>query len=348
VQAEVLVLYNLPTLPASHAEYASEAETVETAQCVAAALQGRGWTCELLGLDRDLMPLLDRLARRRPRVVFNLFEGFADAGESEAVVAGLLEYLGIPHTGSPAATLAWCRDKLRAKLLLLGAGLATPPFLAVDRLPCPAWPYAWPAIVKPALQDASVGIDHSSVVSTPEALEKKAADLLRRYGPPVLVEQFITGREINVAIVADPQPEVLPLSEILFQPRAGKWPLVSYEAKWKPGSEDDLATRPQVPAQVAPELASQLAAAAIRAFRLFGCRQYARCDFRVDDSGVPFLLEVNPNPDLHPAAGFANSLRAAGRSYEQFLSRLVELLVAEPDAEDAIRGGRPNPAGPAP
>lgn len=327
MKPRILVIHNQPLLPPEHPEYASEAEAVETARHIANLLSHCNFECGLYAVGLDLREFLDHLEQCRPDVVFNLFEGFAHRGGTEAVVAGLLEWHGIPFTGSPSWALALCRDKPRAKALMLGSGISTPPFLSVHALPCPRWPHGWPAIVKPGLEDASVGISHANVVSDQPALAERVAMLLERYGPPVLVEEYVAGREINVAIVADPSPRFLPPSEIIFRPRRSEsWPIVTYEAKWHPDSEDDRATRPQCPADVDSELAARLEALALRAFEVFGCRQYARCDFRVDSQGQPFLLEVNPNPDIHPSAGFANALHAANIPYEDFLRRLVTSL----------------------
>lgn len=330
MKRRVLVIHNQPMLGPEHPEYASEVEAVETAQHITAVLQDNQYECRVLGIGRDLRPLLEHLHQFHPQVVFNLFEGFAHQGGTEAVVAGVLEWFGIPYTGSPAWTLTVCRDKPVAKAIMRGSGIPTPTFCTVSNSPCPSWESGWPVIVKPGSEDASVGIGHESVVTNQPDLDRRVAFILERYGPPVLVEQYISGRELNVAVVADPEPRLLPASEILFRSaKPGAWPIVTYEAKWHPDSEDDRATVPQCPAELDAALAAKLESAALRAFALFGCRQYARCDFRVDQSGQPFLLEVNPNPDIHPSAGFANALRAAGIPYEHFIVHLVEQLVKQ-------------------
>jgi GNAT superfamily N-acetyltransferase len=148
---------------------------------------------------------------------------------------------------------------------------------------------------------------------------------LRAYGPPVLVEQFISGREFTVALTDTASGlQALPVSEILFVEKGpGYWPIVTYDAKWKPGTRDYDATPPRYPADVTPKLGERLSALAMQAFRLLGCRDYARVDFRVRPSGKPYLLEVNPNPDFSPTAGFAGALTAGGLSHAQFTLDLV-------------------------
>ncbi len=263
-------------------------------------------------MSRDPSVLLDGLREYRPDVVFNLFEGLADFGDTEAHVAGILEWLELPFTGCPYQTLCLARSKHLTKHLLAGAGLPTARFFVVEDVPVEDCPLDWPVIVKPATQDASVGVDQGSVVTDLDRLNERVAYLLETYGPPVLVEEFIRGREFNVGVVEAPELRVLPVSEILFVEKDPEfWPIVTYDAKWKPGTRDYEATPPAYPARVSPRLRDKLETLARQAFRLLGCRDYARVDFRVRGS-KPYILEVNPNPDFSPTAGLAGGLTVGG------------------------------------
>jgi D-alanine-D-alanine ligase len=326
--AKVLILYNEPVLPEDHPDAVSEHEILYTSDAVAANLIQAGYTVERLGASRDPATLVDGLRRHRPDVVFNLFEGTADHGHTEAYAAGVLEWLGIPFTGSPFEALCLARNKHWAKHLLRGAGLPTADFFVVESLPAPPCPLSWPVIVKPALQDASVGVDQQSVVTDQQGLEDRIAYLLRAYGPPVLVEQFIRGREFSVAVIEAPDLRTLPVSEIVFLDKPGLWPIVTFDAKWKPGSEDYEATPPRYPAELRPKLGERLATLATEAFRLVGCRDYARVDFRVRPTGHPYILEVNPNPDFSPDAGMSGGLQAADLTHATFTVQLVENALA--------------------
>jgi D-alanine-D-alanine ligase len=324
----VLVLYNQPVLPLDHPDADSEHEIVDTAEIVCGHLRDAGFEVSRLGVERDPDLMLQGLRQHRPDVVFNLFEGLADHSETEAVAPGLLDWLGIPYTGCPYQTLVVARNKALTKLLLQGAGLPTPGFLVVEELPVPPCQLDWPVIVKPANQDASVGLDQGSVVTDQKSLEVRVAYLLETYGGSVLVEQFIRGRELNVAVIEAPDLRVLPISEILFVEKdPAFWPIVTYDAKWKPGSRDYEATPPCYPATVSPRLAEKLADLSMRAFRLLGCRDYARVDFRVRGS-KPYILEVNPNPCFAPSAGLAGGLKSAGISHAQFTVDLVQAALA--------------------
>jgi D-alanine-D-alanine ligase len=329
VSPRVLILHNQPVLPAHHPDVESEHEVLYTAEAVEQALSRAGFIVGKLGASHDPAALLHGVQRFHPDVVFNLFEGTGDDGNNEAYAAGLLHWLKIPFTGCPAQTLSFARNKALTKHLLRSAGLPTPDFLVIDDANVPECPLEWPVIVKPALQDSSVGLDQGSVVCNRQQLEDRVASLLDRYGPPVLVEEFIRGREFNVAVVELPELTVLPVSEILFvENKPGYWPIVTYDAKWRPESADYLATPPSYPAKTSLRLAKRLSDIAKEAFRLTGCRDYARVDFRVRGPGRPFILEVNPNPDFSPDAGLSGALTVAGITHSQFAIQLVHNALA--------------------
>ncbi len=327
--AKVLILFNEPVLPADHRDAESEHEVLYTVDEVSRELLEAGYQVARLGVSRDPSDLLAGIRQHRPDVVFNLFEGLADFNETEAHVSGLLDWMRIPYTGCPYQTICLARNKHLTKYLLQGAGLPTADFRVIEELPVPPCGMDWPVIVKPATQDASVGLDQGSVVTDQEALNRRVAWLLENYGPPILVEQFINGREFNLGIIETPELHVLPVAEILFVDKEpGYWPIVTYDAKWKPGSRDYEATPARYPAEVSPRLRDKLMDLAEKAYRLLGCRDYARVDFRVKPSGKPYILEVNPNPDYSPTAGMSGGLVSAGLTHAQFTVQLVEMALA--------------------
>lgn len=319
----VLVLYNEPLSPEDHPDSESEQAVVAIAESMATSLQQAGFHMKLLGLGNDPTMLWDELRRTRPSAVLNLYEGQLEDTETESYVAGLLQWSGIPFTGSPPQALTLARAKHITKLILRGGGLPTADFMVVQELPMPECTLPWPVIVKPAQQDASVGLDQASVCTNQAQLEQRVAFILEMYGAPVLVEEYIAGRELNVALTELPDLMYLPPSEICFKHQAGVWPILTFAGKWKLDSADYENTPPQYPADVPPQLAKTLGAIAIKAYRLIGCRDYARVDFRVTADGQPFILEVNPNPEISDDAGFAGCLGAGAVPYHDFLVRLV-------------------------
>ena len=286
--------------------------------------------------------LVTGIRKARPDVVFNLFEGLPDWGDTEAFAVGVLEWLGVPYTGCPFQPLAIARHKPLTKHLLRGARLPTPDFFVVDHLPVVDCPLAWPVIVKPSNQDASVGLDQGSVVTSQEDLERRVAYVLDEYGPPVLVEEFVPGREFNVGVVETPELRVLPLSEIKFiSDEPGFWPIVTYDAKWKPGTPDYEATPPVYLPEVPPRLRARLERLAKQAFRVLGCRDYARVDFRVKPPAKPYILEVNPNPSYSPNAGLSGGLTAAGLQWAEFTVQMVRRAAARGKREIVRSNGEP-------
>jgi D-alanine-D-alanine ligase len=340
----VLVLYNEPVLPADHPDAASEHEVLDSVAAVTEALEEGGFAVGRLAVGADPRALLDGLRREAPDVVFNLFEGLASGGGTEATgeatVAGLLEWLRVPFTGSPATAITLARDKVRTKHLLRGAGLPTPAFFVVEQLPCPPCPLGWPAIVKPACLDASVGIEQASVVTSQEQLEGRVAHVLGRYGPPALVEQFVPGREFHVHVIEDGDGlDLLPLAEIEFcEEDPSYWPIYTYEAKWNAGTREYEATPLRSPVTLEPEAWERLGQIARRAYRLVGCRDYARIDMRMTAGGEFFILEVNPNPSF-TSRGVINGFAALGRTRAQFFRDLVRAALAR----RSTQGSQPCP-----
>jgi D-alanine-D-alanine ligase len=319
----VLILYNQPELPKDHPDFFSEHSVVEIAEDMATIVR-KEFRVAQLALKQDPTILWKELHKLRPDVVFNLYEGTLQDTESESYVAGLLEWSGIPFTGSPLSTLSLARAKHTAKLLLRGARLPTADFFVVDQLPVPECTLGWPVIVKPAKQDASVGMTQDSVCTDQFQLEQRVRYILETYGAPVIVEEYIRGREFNVALLEMPELQYLPPAEIVFpDERPGFWPILTYDGKWRPGTPDYDGTPPKFPAEISPAMKRKLGRIAMQAFRLFGCRDYARVDFRMRDDGKPFILEVNPNPEISAEAGFAGCLGSATVTYDEFILRLV-------------------------
>ncbi|WZO97548.1 hypothetical protein EP7_004589 [Isosphaeraceae bacterium EP7] len=312
----LLVLHNAMILPESHPESASERGNIPAVRAVAETLKGAGMQVECLEVGHDLSVLVEALRSRRPDVVVNLYERMLDEPHSEARVATILERSGVAFTGSPATALRAGRDKDRTKRLARRARIDVPDGLIVSELPLVESLDRWPVIVKPALRDSSQGIDDGSVVRTDEQLRDRVALLLAEYGAPVLIEEYIAGREFQLHVIEAPGLTMLPPTEIHFE--GDSWPIVTYDRKWAEGRGLSHSV-----ADLEPELALRLNHLAERAFYAVGCRDYATMDVRLRPDGRSVLLEVNPNPDLGPHGGLAKALEAAGLAYGEFLIQLA-------------------------
>lgn len=299
---------------------ADERGVLEAVAGVSAALHTLGHEAREIPVDRPDGAWLEALDRLAPLIVFNLCEGVGGHSENEAFVAAAVERMGFPLTGSSAATLELARRKDRVNALLAAAEIPVPTWVAVeDQEPTPAWA-DYPAIVKPAGEDGSVGISQASVARTATQLAAVVARA-RAHGT-LLVQHFVTGPELNVGVVGE---TVLPMAEIDFGglPR-GLWPMVSYRAKWEAGSDEDVGTAPRCPAPLHPDTARRAADLARRTWQCIGGQGYGRVDLRADSSGALFVLEVNPNPDLAPHAGLARMAAAAGWTYVELVQRILQ------------------------
>ncbi len=328
----VAVLYNTVERKeiGFESELVAENEILGTARGIVEAL-GCGHQPVML---RVSPALLARIGDSPFDVAFNLAEGLGDRAGSEHLIPSLLEAADLPYTGADGAAIALCRDKARAKRLLRAAGLATPAWQLFERPGQERSPdLAFPLIVKPCLEDASIGISAESVVGDEAALEARVSHVIEHYRQPALVEQFIDGREINCALLGNGDSlQALPLAEILFGHGGDHPRIVTFESKWVPGSEVDRAQRPVCPADLEPAVAGRIAEAARTAFAATGCRDYARVDFRLagGPGGAlePLIIDVNPNPAIDAGAGLARSAAAAGISYPALIERIVEMAAA--------------------
>jgi len=303
--------------------WASRAEVAVVAASVATALNEVGYDAHLVAVDGDLPSLRTRLNELEPDCAFNLCESLAGDARLESSVPLVLELLGIPFTGSPPEVLSFALRKDRVKQCLDAAGIPTP---AARVMTGPGEPcdLTFPVIVKPVREDGSVGISHDSVVHSPADLDRVVAAVTTRFRQPCLVEEFVDGREFNVAMLGHPTPRVLPLSEIDFAGLPDGVPkIVSYDAKWTSGSVDDLGTVPVLHPSLPNAVAARVRRVANEAFRAVGVRDYGRVDVRLAASGTPYVVDVNPNCDLSPHAGMARAAAGVGIDYPALCGLLV-------------------------
>jgi D-alanine-D-alanine ligase len=325
VKPRVSVLHNRPTEGADP----SETGVLDEVRDVREALESRGFSVEEVAVGRpELLATIASLAERREdTVVFNLCEGIGGESRFEPVVAGLLELHGIRFTGNGSAPLTCALDKRIAKALLFAAGIPTPGARVYRSVPreSSVRDLAFPMVVKPLREDASLGITGEAFVRDAEALVRRVAYVLETLRQPALAEVYLEGREFNVSVIGSGKgARVLPVAEITFQGYGAEEPrLVTHDAKWNAGSADDRRTVPQCPAVIGENLRTRLETVALSSHRALECRDYARHDMRLDAKGNPQVIDVNPNPDLSRAAGLARSVAASGDTYEDLVARIV-------------------------
>jgi D-alanine-D-alanine ligase len=304
-------------------------DVMRVASALSEALTRGDTLAELLPVEGSCLEFVELLARMQPDLVINLCESVAADSRGEMVVPCLLDILGLPYTGSPALSLGLALHKDKAKELLRARGVSTPGFARVDRLEDVGLvDLPFPLIVKPAREDASVGITGDSVVHDQASLGRAVETVLRTFHQPAIVEQFIPGREIYVPLLGNHPRRALPLTEIRFGKHFDDRPnIVTYAAKWEVGSPDYQDT-PTATCQLEdPALEARVVKTAMDAFAALECQDYGRVDLRVSPEGVPYVIDINPNCDLHPEAGFAKAALAAGIDYPALATRLVEIAL---------------------
>lgn len=289
-----------------------------------------------LGHDVYLVPaddnmfetLKDMKVENDVDLVFNLADdGYNLNTQLEPQIPAMFDLLGIPYTGSDHLCLGNCLDKLQTKKLLRANNLPTPKFkifdVKISNKECIS-PFNFPLIVKPSREDGSIGIKRDSVVENTSALINKVNDIIEKYHQPALVEEFIDGRELNVGILGRDKLIVLPLSEIIFKFPSDEKKFISYRGKWHEKSIYYKGTIPECPANLNKELFNILNKMAIEAYKIMDVKDYGRIDFRVDYNDNPYILEVNPNPDISRDAGLARMARAYNMTYKDLINNILK------------------------
>ncbi|HYT87340.1 MAG TPA: D-alanine--D-alanine ligase [Gemmataceae bacterium] len=302
-------------------DFQEEFDSPATIEAIASVLRRLGHEVSLLGDGREL---LERLLARPPELVFNIAEGHGVSRSREARVPAVLEMLGIPYTGSDPLTLAATLDKDCAKRLAASAGVTIPQGFVLDPrssildLRSSILDLPFPVIVKPAWEGSSKGIRNKCLVASPAELEEVARSLRRDHPQPILVEEFIDGDELTVGLVGNDPPEIIGVMRVL--PNETDRPFVySLEVK----RDFRRLVRYECPAQLPREVSAAVERAALAVWRVLGCRDVSRIDFRLR-GGVPYFLEVNPLPGLNPESSDLVILaELRGWSHAQLIERIL-------------------------
>jgi len=322
---KVGILFNLPSKPVrgENIDYLAEAEVLDQVNAVQNSLEKLGFDYQLFPLKDDIEDLVRALKQYRPDVVVNLCEGFRGNSHLEMHVPALLEIMRIPYTGAHPLALGLCQDKGLAKDVLRAHDVPTPNYQIMEEPGILRSNLKFPLFVKPLREDASIGISKRSFVRNSEELKFQVDYVNRVYGQPALIEEYIDGRELNVSVLGNDDPIILPISEIIFDLRYEP-KIVDYASKWLKESEEYAGTKPVCPTDLDDETKMLVEETALKAYRALRCRDYARIDIRLEKrTKIPFVLEVNPNPDISPEAGFNRSLKAANITFEEFIMKIL-------------------------
>lgn len=322
--AKIAVLYNVDWehYPPGAPSYEADADVKKTAESIAAALERGGHQPYYLTADDSLAPLEAELTANRPELVFNLVESLGGTGGREAEIPELLEKLNIPYSGNSAHVLRISGAKDETRRILSAAGVPVAPGWVVSNVrELPAGELTYPLFVKPARTDASIGIDQKSVVRDRAALHEKLEFLAANYPAPFLVEEYLPGREINVAIFPEPRAGNYVCTEIDFYGfTPDQAPIVTYDCKWRPGTPDYLARSVPLVGRMPEEQITRAKEVARAAFLALGATSYGRVDLRVGKDGLFYVIDVNPNPDISSDAGLSVAARSLGVEHDALIN----------------------------
>jgi D-alanine-D-alanine ligase len=320
------LIHNVP-VPVGHAFSEASQDILAQVEAVEEALNDLGHSSIRIPFTRDVSGFIRDMREARVEMAVNLCETLDDDPRFVGHPAAMLELLDLPFSGSPTFALMLTTDKVMTKRVLRGNGIRTPDYVVYDgkgefdfRL------LRYPVIVKPALQDASIGIDQGSIFRDARALDKEIMGFFEGFGT-ILVEEYVEGREFNVSLFGYPSPGVLPVAEIDFSafPRE-LFPIVGYRAKWDCSSFEYYHTPRKFSRGLCPALQQRIEKTAIECFRLLMLRDYGRVDMRVNDQGQIYVLEVNANPCLSPDAGFAAAAQQAGMTYADMVRQFIDFM----------------------
>lgn len=272
---------------------------------------------------------LNRLARVEADLLFNLVETFGDDDTKEPHVAAYYDLLGLPYTGSGPRGLALAMDKALAKKVLAFHRVQTPRFVTVFRGRLDwAHDIDFPVIVKPVREDGSIGIGFTAVAGSIKELMERIDELHTDFNHPVLIEQYIDGREIYVGVIGNARPEAFPPVELdLSHLPKGTPRIAGIEVKWQEGTRAYRGSRVRIPDDLSGEVVTAIRRTALTSFQALHLRDYARFDFRLTADNKLYLIEANPNPYLYSAAEFIKGARASGRTYPATILEIVDLAL---------------------
>jgi D-alanine-D-alanine ligase len=295
---------------------------------VAKALKANKHTPSILGVHGDVKKLIAGLARRKPKLVFNLMEMFGTNVRADVPIAGLLDLLGYPYTGGGPTELALRQDKALAKRALAYEKILYPDFAVFSNGDLETGGnLRMPLFVKPLRADASIGIGGDSLVHDATSMMNRVIAIREKFHDSALAEEYIEGREFYVGVLGNRDPIAFPPAEMDFSGLPEGAPRVlDSKAKWAEDSVEFKGTKSIMP-DLPEELRAKLQKVALEAYRALRVRDYGRVDLRLTDTGDIYVIEVNANCYLEKSGEFAVAAQAAGIGYDELIGRLVDLAV---------------------
>ena len=330
---KIAVIFDSPHPEWEDAAFKREVdEKVEEAEYdVARALMAGGHDVLMIGIGDDVAPLLTKLAEFQPKLVFNGCEGFRKNARHEYAIAALLDMYGYRYTGSSPTALLVARNKSLTKKVLAFHGIRVPAFAEFhdgDELVRPS-ELRFPLIVKPLLEDASIGIAQASVVEDDASLKQRVEFIHTKYHQAAIVEELVEGREVYVGLIGNAELEVLPLTEMTFgEPETAEHRIATYKAKWDEDYRKKKKIKNVFAKGVSEDLTRRIGEICSTAFHALWLQDYGRVDVRLAHDDEVYVLEVNPNPFIADEHELAEAAAKSGLKYNAFIQRIVDEALA--------------------
>jgi len=304
-----------------------EGKVEEAAYDVGRALIQAGHEVRFVGVADEVAPFVAELTVFAPALVFNVCESFRGKAYHEYAIAAVLEIHGWRHTGSPPTALLVARNKSMSKKILAYHGIRVPEFATFRPGDATMRPseLRFPLIVKPLLEDASVGIAQSSVVSDDDSLAERVTFIHEQFHQAAIAEELIEGRELYVGVVGNAELEILPIVELHFGKLAkAERRIATYKAKWDDEYRERHHIRSGFARRLSDEVRAKIAQVCDTAFHALWMQDYARFDLRLTHDHEVYVLEANPNPFLEYGHELTNAAEKAGMKYAAFIQRIVD------------------------
>lgn len=319
-------------------------EVFSAVEAIKEGLENIGYDVLPISVTKLTLELLALLKKNRNCTIFNLCESLEGDSEKEKILPEFMDKHGITYTGSGPFAIETCLDKFAVKRLFTKHNIPTPGASLIKAAVKNGHfkNIRFPLIMKPVHEDASIGIAPASVVRTEKEALERAKYLIDLLEQPAMAEEYIEGREVAVSVWGNHPPTIVEASEIDFSDLPTDLPkIVTYFSKWNKESPEYIGTKPICPAPLDAKLREKIADIAVQAYQVTGCRDYARVDMRLSKDNQPYVIDVNPNPDLSPDAGFFRAVSSRGFDFSGMVGKIVEFAEERAARERSAQQAQP-------
>lgn len=330
---KVVILFDMSAPPPENQDYSEyiKDEAWESERAVFEALKTLEYEPILMGVFDNIYQVILDLRAIKPDLVFNMCEAFSNRRDYEPQMAGILDLLGIPYTGTKPLGLSLCKDKNLSKKILAHHRIRIPRWVtSFKNRPLKKLHRFWyPAFVKPTREEASQGISRDSLVENEKDCLERVRFLHERFDSDVIIEEFISGREFYVSVMGHKRTQVLPIRELCYHEFPEDMPkFATFKAKWDDEYRKKWGIRSEFARPLSDQNADEIRKVAKKSFEILSLSGFARFDMRLSEAGEVVLIEANPNPSLAPSDDFAQSAEKSGLSYVQTIEKILALAIS--------------------